>query len=200
MSTAVKSKTPSFYSSRNSSQVLSSDHQPETLLKSPLPRHSDRAKAVSPAWQSGQVPLTQGQRNRHQETGESMGDSRIAPQNPETPTWLKFLMAVQRGSTPITFLLVIGVLIVYGWSVYSQRAWSRAYSQLAQLQREERQLTAASEARKFQLAQQAGSLTTGLVHRDPANVIFLKPEPSRDLHPNSTQPIKGPAPSSPVGY
>jgi hypothetical protein len=194
MSTVVKSKTPSSYSSR-SSRISSSDRQSEILLKSPSSKYRDRARAVSPGWQNSQVPLTPGQRNRHQETGKTLSNPKL-----ETPTWLKFLMTVQRGSTPITFLLVIGVLIVYGWSVYSQRAWSKAYGQLAQLQREERQLTATSEARKFQLAEQAKSSTTGLVRRDPANIIFLKPEPSRSQRPNSTQPTKGPAPVSPVGY
>lgn len=194
MSTAVKSKISSS-SSRTSSQVSPGDRRPEEILLKSLPRRRN-TRAAAPAGQNSQVGLAQGQSNR--KVGESMG-TQIAPQIPE-PTWLKFLMIVQRGSTPITFLLAIGVLIVYGWSVYSQRAWSSAYSQLAQLQREERQLTAASEARKFQLAQQAKNSTIGLVHRDPANVIFLKPESSRDLQPNSTQPIKGPAPGSPVGY
>ena len=126
-------------------------------------------------------------RNEHQATGE-------------TPIWLKVLVAVQRGSTPITFFLVVAVLIAYGWSVYTQRAWSKAYREFAQLQRQERQLTATSEARKYQLAQQAESATAGLVRRNPTNVIFLEPEPSRNLHPNSNQSTKESTPISPVGY
>lgn len=211
MSTAVRSKIPSSYSSKSSSQVLSANRQPEILLKS-LPERSNKRAA---ARRNRQRPLPQSRRNAHQASKQATSDqslrqansygdaaqtqTQIASQNLE-PTWLKLLVTIQRSSTPITFLLGIAVLIVYGWSVYSQRAWSSAYSQLAQSQREERQLTADSEARKFQLAQQAGSSTVGLVHRDPANVIFLKPEPTRNLHPNSTQPIKGPAPNSSVGY
>lgn len=200
MPTAVRPRISSSYSSssassRQSSQFFSESRQPETPLKSSLPgRRSDRVKAVSLPQPNDRVQLPP---QRHRDESQVMGETPVCS---NTPTWLKVLIAVQRGSTPITFFLVVGVLVVYGWSVYTQRSWSKAYRQFAQLQREERQLTATSEARKYQLAQQAESSKAGLVRRDPANVIFLEPEPLRSLPANSNQSTKEFTPISPVGY
>lgn len=191
MPTAVRPRVPSSYSSssKHSSQFFSKDHQSEIPLRPSLHgRHRNRTKSVSLPQPNDRVQMSpRRRRNKHQATGE-------------TPIWLKVLIALQRGSTPITFFLVVGVLIVYGWSVYTQRAWSKAYSQLTQLQREERHLTATSEARKYQLAQQAESSRTGLVRRGPGNVIFLESGPPRSLHSSSDQPTKEITPISPVGY
>ncbi len=101
----------------------------------------------------------------------------------EVPPWLNLLVTIQRGSIPITFLLVAGVLAVYGWSVYSQRAWSQTYRQLTQLQRQERELIAASETRKQQIAHQAESSSTGLVRQVPAKIVFLAPQPRQKVQP-----------------
>lgn len=132
-------------------------------------------------------------RRRKQDVVEALPSS-------EAPRWLGILTASQRGSTLITLLLGAGVLAIYGWSVYSQRTWSQAYRQLSDLQREERELVAASETRKQQIAQQAESPKAGLVRQVPANIIFLPPE---TLQPQVQPPPQPPAiglVSSPMGY
>ncbi|HEY9846587.1 MAG TPA: hypothetical protein V6D03_10355 [Candidatus Caenarcaniphilales bacterium] len=121
--------------------------------------------------------------------------------NAPLPAWLRLLIILKRASTPLSLTLVIAVLAVYGWSAGLARSWSQAYSQLEQLQREERQLTAASETRKYQIAQQAASPTTGLVRQVPANTIFLKLEPPRKFQPPEAKPPEtAPASSVPMGY
>jgi len=126
---------------------------------------------------------------------------RRAPKAFEVPAWLSNLTVLQRGSTLFTFTLVAGVLAVYGWSVYCQRAWSQAYGELSHLQRQERELIAASETRKQQIVLQAESPQVGLVRQVPANTVFLQPEPLR--HSPRAKP-KQPAPRAasefPLGY
>jgi hypothetical protein len=94
------------------------------------------------------------------------------------------------------------VLPIYGWSVYTQRSWGQAYNHLEQLQRDQRQLIAANEMRKYQVTQQAEGSPAGLVRQMPGNTIFLKPEQSRAAKPaSSVQPTLVPAEnSSPIGY
>jgi len=113
---------------------------------------------------------------------------------------LRLLMLLQRSSTPITLVLGAALLGVYGWSVYSQRAWSQAYSRLNQLQRQERQVVAANEIRKFEVTEQAETTSKQFVPQAPANTVFLQPEAPRSpkpVEPNSAVP---PQPLSPVGY
>ncbi len=98
----------------------------------------------------------------------------------EAPAWLQVLMKIQRGSTPIACLLILGVLVLYGWNVSSQRAWSKAYRELSQLQRQERELIAASESHKHEIVQQAENSKSNLVRQVPANTIFLTPQPIQE--------------------
>lgn len=113
---------------------------------------------------------------------------------------LRLLMLLQQGSTPVTLVLGAALLGIYGWSVYSQRAWSDAYSRLNQLQREERQVVAANETRKFEVTEQAATASQQFVPQVPANTVFLQPEAPRS--PKPAEPISPVAPQSlsPVGY
>lgn len=95
----------------------------------------------------------------------------------EAPGWLRVLMTIQRGSTPVTCVLILGALVLYGWNVSSQRAWSKSYRELSQLQRQERELIATSESHKHQIVQLAESSKTSLVRQVPANTVFLTPQP-----------------------
>jgi hypothetical protein len=79
----------------------------------------------------------------------------------------------------VTLLLVTVMLIVYGWTAYTQYKWSQQYRKLVSLKRDERQLTTTSEMLKNQMALQAEKQSTGLVPPNPATVIFLKPAPQR---------------------
>lgn len=125
------------------------------------------------------------------------------PNTGQTPWWLRFLMNMQRSSDVITFILIAATLITYAWTVYTQQLWSREYQKLETLQRHERQMTAASESLKNQLAQQAERPGTGLVSPNPANTIFLPPAPQRQSPAPST-PAAAPkpqlSPEMPLGY
>lgn len=115
-------------------------------------------------------------------------------------SWLKLLMVIQRGSTPITLILGTVLLGVYGWSVYSQRSWSQAYNRLNQLQRDERQLMTANETRKFQVTEQAEMTRNQFVPQAPANTIFLKPASPRAPKPTDASSQLSTELLSPAGY
>jgi hypothetical protein len=115
-------------------------------------------------------------------------------------SWLKLLMVIQRGSTPITLVLGTVLLGVYGWSVYSQRSWSQAYSRLNQLQRDERQLITANETRKFQVTEQAETTRNQFVPQAPTNTIFLKPASSRPAKAADANSQLSTEILSPAGY
>lgn len=106
-----------------------------------------------------------------------------------TPLWLKLLCHLQQRFSAIAWLLVAIVLIIYGWSVYSQKKWSQDYGRLKSLQVYEQQLTRANEVLKNQLANQAQQPDMELVPPDPAAAIVLPltdKVPQRP--PNSWQP------------
>jgi hypothetical protein len=124
------------------------------------------------------------------------------PSAPITPVWLRSLLMVQRGSSVVTFCLITATLAVYAWTVYTQQTWAREYSKLENLQRNERQITAANEVLKNQLAQQAERPGTGLVPPTPDKTIFLPPAPQRQSKVTSSAAIaiSEPATKTPLGY
>ncbi len=117
------------------------------------------------------------------------------------PFWLQMLLRVQRYSGVVTLLLILAVLTVYGWTVYSQQFWGREYSKLESLRRDERQLRATGAMLKNQIAEQAAQPGVNLVRQTPSNTIFLKPAPQRP----AAVPPASPAPTAqkphvPLGY
>jgi hypothetical protein len=91
------------------------------------------------------------------------------------------------------------MLGVYAWTVYIQQMWSKEYRQLENLQRQERQMTAANEALKSQLAKTAENPQSGLVTPSLANNIFVPAAPQRQLAPKSAA-VSPPIPKKPLGY
>ncbi len=91
------------------------------------------------------------------------------------PLWLIRISHLQQRFCAVSWLLVIAMLTVYGWTVYSQQKWSQAYSKLENLQLYERQLMRTNEVIKDDLAQQAGHPDMGLVLPNPADAIVLQP-------------------------
>jgi len=160
---------------------------PSTAIESSRPQYQPVTTADH--WK-GAAPKNIHTRSHGQATEEAL----------KVPTWLSTLTVLQRSSTLVTFILVAGVLAVYGCSVYSQRAWSQDYRQLTHLQRQERELIAASETRKQQIVQQAESLQAGLVRQAPANTVFLQPEPLRPAQRSEPQLPSARAPGAPLGY
>ena len=131
--------------------------------------------------------------------------AKILSQPHSVPAWLAWLIALQRRSYIVTFLLVSATLAVYGGTVYTQQLWNREYRQLETLRLQERQYTAALEVLKNQLADQAEQPETGLVPATPSNNLYLPETPQVErTTPSSTTPLK-PTPSSqltptPLGY
>ena len=123
------------------------------------------------------------------------------PRPQTTPSWLKLLLVLQRTSSAFTFFLVIGLMVVYGWTVYTQQRWGRAYSRMETLQKQERQIMAANEVIKNQMAKQAETPDSGLVLPEPGNTIFLTPAPQRpSVTPEVNLPPPQPIPARPLGY
>lgn len=100
------------------------------------------------------------------------------------------------------FVLVVAALVVYGSMVYTQQLWSKEYSNLKKMQRNEREMVAANEALKNQLAQQAERPESGLIPRSPAAMLIVPAAPERPA-PTANQAI-APSPKSypetPMGY
>ena len=122
------------------------------------------------------------------------------PTSQSTPLWLRVLTAAQRTSTVVTFSLVASTLAIYGWTVYSQQLWGTEYQRLESLQRQERQLTAANEVLKNQMAQEAEDPASGLTMPDPTSAIFLQPAPPTQSAMPQAVPTPKPVRAAPLGY
>ena len=170
-----------------SQSLLSAVAQEPAFLKKQQERSSGRSRIAQFSQRSSQAQQT----------------VKILSQRESIPTWLRAFIALQRYSSVATLILVSGVLVVYGSTVYTQQLWSREYRKLAQYQRQERQLTAAGEILKNQLANQAENPDTGLVLPSPDSNLFLEASPSR-LAPETKTPLS-PTPNPkltprPIGY
>lgn len=122
----------------------------------------------------------------------------------DLPIWLQSLIKIQQGVWFSAAALSALALGAYGWSVYSQQQWGRAYSQLQKLQRHERQLISGNELVKHQIAQQVDPKRLGLAPRKSNNVIFIQPDQNQTAPPPSAaiQPLNHSSRSvkQPLGY
>ena len=91
------------------------------------------------------------------------------------PLWLIRLCYLQHRFSAFTWLLVVTMLTVYGWTVYFQHRWNQAYKTLETLQQNERQLMSTNERLKDKLALQAQQPEMGLVPPLPEEAIVLQP-------------------------
>jgi hypothetical protein len=119
------------------------------------------------------------------------------------------LVRTHRASIILAFILGVAALVVYGSTVYTQQLWSKEYRKLKTLQRNERELLAAGESLKGQIAQQAERPGSQLIPKTPSSMIFLKPEPLRTTPAlptavtgtlSSTVNKLQPASKKPLGY
>lgn len=123
------------------------------------------------------------------------------PQPRPVPAWLKFLIKVQQGSTVMTLLLTGTVLVIYGWTVFTQQRWGHEYRRWGALQKHEQQLMATNEVLKNQMAQQAEVPKTGLVAPNPSSMIFLIPAAPRPaVQPDIEASTPDLLPNKPLGY
>lgn len=155
----------------------------------PIRKRRTRTKPSS----SGKQPTAQSAEN-----GEAVVHS--FPQR--NPLWLTALLKLQQGSFLLTFSLIVGAMVVYGWTVYIQQRWGEEYEQLEALKKQERQLISANEVLKNQMAEQAESPTAGLLLPNPNNAIFLAPAPQRPAVKPSSPPVppSNSSPNRPLGY
>ncbi|MDJ0580332.1 hypothetical protein [Crocosphaera sp.] len=108
----------------------------------------------------------------------SQSRSKVTPlptQRKQLPLALQFLLLVQKGSTTFTCGLVAITLGVYAWTVYAPTLWTREFSKLKTLQRNERQLTASNESLKHKMAEQAEQPGSGLTLPNPHKSLFISP-------------------------
>lgn len=93
----------------------------------------------------------------------------------QSPLWLIRLCYLQHRFSAFTWLLVVTMLTVYGWTVYFQHRWNQAYNTLETLQQNERQLMSTNERLKDKLALQAQQPEMGFVPPLPEEAIVLQP-------------------------
>lgn len=115
------------------------------------------------------------------------------------PSWLLPLHLWQRRFGIATYILITGMLAVYGSTVYSQQKWSQEYRKLENLQRDERQLITKNEVLKNHLAKEAEQPVTELVAPNPADAIILHSS-SRQSDFLRSKPNTQPKIDIPTGY
>ncbi|TVQ24101.1 MAG: hypothetical protein EA367_01885 [Leptolyngbya sp. DLM2.Bin15] len=116
------------------------------------------------------------------------------------PLWLRGLILAQQGSAVVMLALVASVLGVYGWTVYVQQSWGRAYHQLETLQRQQQQMTATLEMLKNQTAQSVDQHGSEYQLPHPDQLIFMAPSDPRPAHEPAEDLTPPPTTRPPLGY
>ncbi|HIK42692.1 MAG TPA: hypothetical protein IGS51_19315 [Thermoleptolyngbya sp. M55_K2018_002] len=147
-------------------------------------------------------PRLQRTARRLARSAQQQGDRPVVQSIPvaRKPRWLNQLLRTQRASTVITTGLVTLSFAMYGWTVYIQHLWRGEFDRMQALERQERQLTAASETLRQHLANQAERPDSGLILPTPESAIFL-PAPSPAPAQSAVQsPVQSPAsePAAPL--
>ena len=120
------------------------------------------------------------------------------PPKPRLPIGLQVLNQVQQGSTIVAGFLMTGALVIYGSTVYIDRANQHTLAQIDALQSESQQLTSANEAIKQSLAEQAAQPDSGLTLHESDDMLFLSPAPLREAPAAAEQPAA--KRTRPLGY
>ncbi|MEM8779547.1 MAG: hypothetical protein AAGF26_11880 [Cyanobacteria bacterium P01_G01_bin.49] len=120
--------------------------------------------------------------------------TRLPKRSRQLPLALQFLLLVQKSSTTLTCGLVAITLAVYGWTVYAPTLWSREFSKLKTLQRDERQLVSTNETIKHKMAQKAEQPGSGLTQPNPNQSLFVPPadSPKIEVRVNAHSPEEEP--------
>jgi hypothetical protein len=166
------------------------------------PRSGDsNQRLLSQSPQSSVTPIRR-RRTRAAKSTQDEGQAVVHSFSQQKPLWVTVLLKLQQGSFFVTFSLIVGAMVVYGWTVYIQQRWGQEYEKLETLKKQERQLISANEVLKNQMAQQAENPTTGLLLPNPNNAIFLAPAPQRPAVKPSSPPVSPSNTSSnrPLGY
>jgi len=101
------------------------------------------------------------------------------------------------------FLAIAGIISavsLYAYTVYSQKVWSNAYSELSRLQNDEREFVTNTESIKEQLIEQSSQPESTLVAPKPENNLYV-PEPKAvKLLPQTAPNTKPIYNTGPIGY
>ncbi|WP_413161224.1 hypothetical protein ACL6C3_22190 [Capilliphycus salinus ALCB114379] len=129
----------------------------------------------------------------------------ILPAQPDQPVWLRSLVTLQQVSSIVAGSLVGITLSVYGLTQAREAAWTQEYQTLEHYRTQEQQLRAANEVLKHQIAEGAQKPNTGLVEREPLDMIFLRPAPPRpevsaDIPNLELNVSPTTTPNKPLGY
>lgn len=120
---------------------------------------------------------------------------------PPTPWWLRSIFFFKYSSGFAVVGLIMAVLATYGGIVSAQRQWTKEFQQLEALRQTERQLVAANEVIKNQMAKQSTG-NKELVKVDPSSRVYI-PEPEPVVLATVKPPTPTPSQSPkviPLGY
>ena len=125
-----------------------------------------------------------------------------AVQAPKTKTKANLkLLAMGQRFTQFLAIASIGTAVgLYACTVYNQKAWGDAYSQLDRLRDDERGYVTNNESLKQQLLEQSEAPGANLEMPKPEHNVFVPEPPAVTLRPQaepSLQPINNQAP---IGY
>lgn len=123
-------------------------------------------------------------RSPRQQPDPSLG--LIDPTSPQFPNWLILLMAFRKISTPLLLLLVMGLLPVYAWRVNTEHSWGNQYTELEELQKDQRQWLTRNEERKHEISENLENDPVGYIPKSSKTSIFYQSAPARS--PKSVSP------------
>jgi hypothetical protein len=141
------------------------------------------------------------QENRSRSTAYLPASLKLVPQL-QPSRKLALLIQLRRISTPVALVMILGILPLYGWSVYTQVSWGKRYQHLDRLRRDEREYKTITETLKHDLTQNAMQNPVGLVPQGPSNTTFIPEMQLRPRVPVTTSaPVQvDPAVSAPLAY
>lgn len=191
-----------------------------TVAFRPTRSTSDRLpqSVVAPTTAGNIIPLEQARLKRKQRTqplAQSPSDStpeiieldavEILPSRPSQPLWLRSLVTLQQVSSIVAGAVVGITLSVYGLTQAQELAWTQEYQTLERYRTQEQQLRATNEVLKHQIAEGAQKPDTGLIEREPLDMIFLRPAPPRPEVSPEVPPLElndslTPTKNKPLGY
>ena len=112
-------------------------------------------------------PVTKNPKNRNKTTKLS--------RKKRSPAGLKLLTLLQKSSSGLAAVMMLGSIAVYLSTVRIPQLWSQEYETLEALQRQERDLVAVDEALKYEIARQAAQSKLAMSAISPENTVFLTP-------------------------
>lgn len=124
------------------------------------------------------------------------------PQPNSAPIWLRSLLTIERGAAAL-FVSVFGLsIVVYGYTVHTQKLWKQQYGKLNRIDLQERQQVVMDANLKHQMAEAAELDPKKFEAPDPKKVAFIPsiaPRPTKS-DPKSPKFKASPTPKRPLGY